>query len=83
MFANLVFITPGRIIFVQTRFVAVFFIILVQTFCPLKTHSAQFLGGFRINTYSVNKAEEIIRKDIEENVQGLTPEEPLFYLASK
>ena len=48
MFANPVLITPGRIIFVQTRFVAVFFIILVQGFFPLKINSAQFPGGFRI-----------------------------------
>ena len=48
MFANPVFMTPGRIIFVQTRFVAIFFNILVQGFCPLKINSTQFPDGFRI-----------------------------------
>ena len=49
MFANPVFITPGRIMFVQTTFVAIFFNILVQGFCPLKINSTQFPDGFRIN----------------------------------
>ena len=90
MFANPVFITPGRIMFVQTTFVAIFFNILVQGFCPLKINSTQFPDGFRINkrersfslginTYSVHKAEKIIRKDIEKKeVQGLIPEQPPF-----
>ena len=76
MFVNPVFITPGRIMFVQTTFVAIFFNILVQGFCPLKINSTQFPDGFRINTYSFHKAEKIIRKDIEKKeVQGLTPEQ--------
>ena len=79
MFANPVFMTPGRIIFVQTRFVAIFFSMLVQGFCPLKINSTQFPEGFRINTYSAHKAEKVIRKDIaKKEVQGLTPEERLF-----
>ena len=64
MFANSVFMTLGRIIFVQTRFVAIFFNMLVQGFCPLKINSTQFPEGFRINTYSAHKAEKVIRKDI-------------------
>ena len=76
--------------FVQTTFVAIFFNILVQGFCPLKINSTQFPDGFRINkrersfslginTYSVHKAEKIIRKDIEKKeVQGLIPEQPPF-----
>ena len=79
MFANPVFMTPGRIIFVQTRFVAIFFNMLVQGFCPLKINSTQFPEGFLINTYSAHKAEKVIRKDIaKKEVQGLTPEERLF-----
>lgn len=36
-----------------------------------------------INTYSVHKIEKVVHKDIRKKVQGLTPEEPLFELASK
>ena len=79
MFANPVFMTPGRIIFVQTRLVSIFFDILVQGFCPLKINSTQFPDGFRINNYSAHKAEKVIRKDIaKKEVQGLTLRNAFF-----